>query len=90
MSTHTINHQPGGKVFVLERDGRRMGYLSYTLPSPSAISIDYVEVDRSLRGSGMGNKLVDAAVAWARENDRTVQARCSFARAVLNASSRNS
>ena len=89
MSTHTITHQPGGKVFVLERDGRRMGYLAYTLPSPTAISIDYVEVDPSLRGAGMGNKLVDAAVAWARESERSVQARCSFARSVLNASARS-
>jgi predicted GNAT family acetyltransferase len=47
-----------------------------------------VEVDRSLRGTGMGNRLVDAAVAWARESELTVQARCSFARAVLNAAQR--
>jgi predicted GNAT family acetyltransferase len=36
----------------------------------------------------MGNRLVDAAVTWARESELTVQARCSFARAVLNAANR--
>jgi predicted GNAT family acetyltransferase len=38
----------------------------------------------ALRGKQMGNKLVDAAVEWARANKHSVIARCSFARAVLN------
>jgi predicted GNAT family acetyltransferase len=88
MSDITISHQPQGHVFVLERAGKRLGNLDYTLTQDKVMTIDYVEVDRSLRGTGMGNRLVDAAVAWARESKLEVQARCSFARAVLNAAHR--
>jgi predicted GNAT family acetyltransferase len=88
MSDTTINHQTQSHVFVLERAGKRLGHLDYTLTQDKVMTIDYVEVDRSLRGTGMGNRLVDAAVAWARESDLEVQARCSFARAVLNAAHR--
>ena len=88
MSDATISHQPEGHVFVLEKAGKRLGYLAYTLTQNKVMTIDYVEVDRSLRGTGMGNRLVDAAVAWARETELDVQARCSFARAVLNATHR--
>lgn len=88
MSDTTISHQPKGHEFVLEESGQRRGYLAYTLTPDKVMTIDYVEVDHALRGSGMGNKLVDAAVAWARDSDLTVQARCSFARAVLNAAHR--
>ena len=88
MADTAINHQQDRKEFVLERDGRRLGYLAYTMVQNKVFTIDYVEVDRSLRGTGMGNRLVDAAVAWAREKDLTVEARCSFARSVLNATQR--
>jgi len=88
MSDTAISHQPQGHEFVLEKAGERLGYLAYTLTPNRVMTIDYVEVDGSLRGSGMGNRLVDAAVAWARESELEVQARCSFARAVLNAANR--
>ena len=89
MSDTAISHQPQSYVFVLERAGKRVGFLDYSLTQDKVMTIDYVEVDRSLRGTGMGNRLVDAAVAWARESDLAVQARCSFARAVLNAAHRS-
>lgn len=88
MSATTISHQPQGHVFVLEGSGKRLGHLDYSLTPDKVMTIDYVEVDPSLRGSGMGNRLVDAAVAWARESNLEVQARCSFARAVLKAANR--
>ena len=84
-----ISHQPRKSEFVLERDGHRFGHLDYRLTDDNVMTIDYVEVDPSLRGSGMGNRLVDAAVAWADEKHLTVKARCSFARAVLAASRRS-
>ena len=78
----TISHQLKNDRFVLERDGKPLGYLTYRA-TPSQVTIDYVQVDPSLRGTGMGNKLVDAAVAWARTTNRPIDATCSFARRVL-------
>jgi predicted GNAT family acetyltransferase len=70
-------------TFVLSADGKRRGRLLYTLPDRQTMNIDYVEVDPSLRGQGVGKQLVDAAVAWAEVQDRRVVPLCSYARAVL-------
>ena len=87
MTSAAITHKPDDERFVLESDGKRLGYLSYSL-TKAQLTIDYVFVDPSLRGTGTGNRLVDAAVAWARETGRSVDATCSVARRVLATSSR--
>ena len=77
MSDLTITQRPakGGLqgLFDLEQLGRRVGYLSYALEGDDTMIVDYVEVDRSLRGRGMGNRLVGAAVDWARANQRKIE-----------------
>lgn len=81
--THRPDQGSSSGSFELDGDGKRLGYLEYSLPDAQTLRIDYVEVDRALRGKRMGNRLVDAAVEWARSNKHQVIARCSFARAVL-------
>ena len=70
-------------LFKLSVNGRQRGHLLFTLPDRKTMNIDYVEVDPSLRGQGVGKQLVDAAVAWADEHGRRVVPLCSYARAVL-------
>jgi uncharacterized protein len=83
----SITHRPAqgrrGGSFDLERDGRRIGFLSYSLEGDETMTIDHVQVDPSLRGSGLGAKLVAAAADWAREQKQKVVPICGFARAVL-------
>lgn len=87
MAEPTLTHRPkegaSSGTFELGGDGKRLGYLEYSLPDADTVCIDYVEVDWALRGRRMGNRLVDAAVAWAQTENRKVTATCSFARAVL-------
>ena len=68
--------------FDMTVDGRPAGYLSYAIEDGSLL-IEYVEVDRSHRGQGLGEQLVDAAVAWANENGHKVVPICGFAKTVL-------
>ena len=62
--------------FELEGDGKRLGYLSYSLTDSDTLCIEYVEVSQELRGKQLGNRLVEAAVDWARQNGRRIVARC--------------
>ena len=82
----SVVHRPAQGKFELDGDGKSQGYLDYSFSDKNTLCIDYVEVAPALRGKQMGNKLVDAAVEWARANKHSVVARCSFARAVLNRS----
>jgi hypothetical protein len=82
-----ITNHPGpgesAHTFELTIDGAKRGYLDYSLPDAGTLVIHFVEVDPALRGKGMGERLVDAAVDWARVNGRRIVPRCSYARAVL-------
>ncbi len=69
-------------AFVVRRDGVRLAELTYTGAGDTVI-FDHTHVDDVLRGQGVGVKLVEAAVAWARENHKAVIALCPFAKATF-------
>jgi predicted GNAT family acetyltransferase len=73
----------GVHEFVLRIDGERHGFLEFTRPDVGVMRIEYVEVDPSLRGTGLGLQLVEKAVAFAKETDLKVVPICSYARAVI-------
>jgi len=81
--TVTREDADGGQEFVLRIDGDRLGSLDFTLPEAGVMRIEYVEVAPELRGSGLGRRLVAAAVDWARENGRKIVPICGYARAAI-------
>jgi predicted GNAT family acetyltransferase len=58
--------------------------MTYTYAGSDKIIIDHTEVDDSLRGKGVGYKLVEASVNFARENNISILPLCPFAKAVFN------
>ncbi len=71
-----------GTFYVL-RDGDRLAEMTYTCSGPDRIVINHTEVDDSLRGQGVGRKLLDACVAWAEARGAQVSATCPYAKAQL-------
>ena len=84
--TISADHFPDGHkgAFGIERDGQRLASLTYSLAGDGIMIIDHTEVDRSLRGTGAGAKLVEAAVAWARQEHRKIQPLCPYAKSVID------
>ena len=70
----TRHDNPSGRegTFDLSIGGKRLGHLVYSLAEKGTLTIDYVHVDPSLRGQGMGQKLVAAAVDWARDRHASI------------------
>ena len=64
--THVLDGHKG--AFVIDGDGQRLATMTYSLAGDDMIIIDHTEVDPSLRGTGAGQALVAAAVAWARDS----------------------
>lgn len=75
--------QGGGGEFFIERDGVRVAELTYRRPGSSTILVDHTQVDVGLRGGGVARQLLDAAVAWARQNNLKIDATCSYVVAQL-------
>ena len=84
MTELSVIHRPAVArgQFHLQRGAHRVGYLDYSL-SGDTMRIHYVEVDPALRGTGLGRKLIDEAVAWARQERKRIVPICGYARSVL-------
>lgn len=73
--------EKGGRgAFLIRGDDReRLAEMTYTTVGTTGFIIDHTEVDDSLRGQGIGDKLLADAVAYARENGLKIFATCPFA-----------
>lgn len=69
--------------FFYEVHGQKLGLMTYSHAGNDKIIIDHTEVDKSLQGQGVGYKLVEASVAYARENNLKIMPLCPFANAVF-------
>jgi uncharacterized protein len=71
-------------AFFIEQEGEWLAEMSYTKARPDVIVIDHTEVDKRLRGQGIGQKLVREAVDYARANNLKIRSRCAYTRMVLD------
>jgi uncharacterized protein len=70
-------------AFFIERDGKRLAEMTYSIGGRIAI-IDHTDVDDVLRGTGTGGRLVQAAVEWARAEKMQLMPLCPFAKSVFD------
>ena len=81
-----IQHEFDGKSgsFYLEIDGKRLATMDYVMADKKKLVVEHTEVDISLKGQGIGKKLLEKLVDYVRENQIKVRPLCSFAVAMLN------
>ena len=77
-------NSPEQGFFFAEEDGERMGYLSYEWADDTVFAIMHTVVEPSFQGRGVARALLDAAVAFARENGYKIRPVCPYAEEVLN------
>jgi predicted GNAT family acetyltransferase len=68
-----------GAFLIRNEEGERVAEMTYVTSGDSAFIIDHTEVDPELRGQGVGEGLLDAAVKHAREKGLKIHATCPFA-----------
>lgn len=73
--------EDGRGAFFIAKQNIRLAEMTYTRSSEKLVIIDHTEVDDQLRGLGVGRRLLDAAVAWARETKTKIIATCPYAKA---------
>ena len=55
----------------------------YVMAGPKKMIIEHTEVDESLKGQGIGTKLLDQLVAYVRKEEIKVIPLCPFAKAIF-------
>jgi len=81
MITHSETDTKG--EFVLTRDGKQAGKMTYSKMGESKIIIDHTEVDEPFKNTGAGRELVEHGVKWARKNSVKVLPLCPFAKNLI-------
>lgn len=81
-----IKHEDDGKKgeFYIGDNYQHLAEMVYTWAGESVFIIEHTDVDDSLRGQGIGNKLLDRTVAWAREKKVKIIPLCPFAKSVFD------
>ncbi len=70
-------------AFYIDENGEWIAELTY-IKNDSTMTIDHTEIDEKLRGEGIGQDMVKAAVEYARENDLKIKADCPYAKKVID------
>lgn len=78
----TIEHDQERGQFVADVGGRR-SYLRYTFDPSGSLDLLTTFVHPEVRGRGIGEKLVSAALVYARENSYEVIPSCWFVETVV-------
>lgn len=71
-------------AFIAQDQDKKAGEMTYSKAGENLIIIDHTEVDQSYGGQGVGNKMVLAAVDFARANNIKVLPLCPFAKAAFD------
>jgi predicted GNAT family acetyltransferase len=72
--------EDGRGAFFVRREGVRLAEMTYSRAGDDLIIIDHTEVHDKLRGMGIARRLLDTAVAWARQTKTRVIATCPYAK----------
>lgn len=75
-------HEKKNKFYIGANEDEPVGLLTYHLETERMI-IEHVYVARELRGQGLGAKLVNKAVEYARKNHIKINSLCSYAESIL-------
>ncbi len=78
-----LTHDGKKGSIVYRIDGNLKAEMTFVFAGERQFIIDHTEVDSSLKGQGIGNRLLDKAVEYARENTLKIIPLCPFAASVF-------
>lgn len=80
MEIEQFNRESKG-FFKASEEGKEAGRMTYSWAGEGRFIIDHTEVNPEFSGRGVGQKMVEAALNYARENHLKIIPLCPFAKA---------
>lgn len=78
------HHLTNGEFFVTDEQHHKLAVMTYVMVNDSTMLIEHTIVDESLGGQGIGRKLVDAGVQFARAKGYKIIPQCPYANSVFH------
>ena len=78
------NRNDKNGVFYIEENGKQVAAMTYIFAGDTKFIIDHTEVQPGNEGKGLGRKLVQAGVDYAREHDLKILPLCTYAKSVFD------
>lgn len=72
----------GDNKFYVEKDSEELAAIEY-IQDGDVLTVTHTEVSSELSGQGVGKKLVGEVVQYARNEGKTINPQCPFARGVI-------
>lgn len=72
----------GDNKFYVEKDSEELAAIEF-MQDGDVLTVTHTEVSSELSGQGVGKQLVSEVVQYARNEGKTVNPQCSFARGVI-------
>lgn len=77
-----MDFQHQDNQFTMVDGSEELGFISY-MENGDIMTIDHTEVSPELSGQGMGKELVGKVVEYARNNRKSVDPQCPYAKKVI-------
>jgi predicted GNAT family acetyltransferase len=71
-------------AFFIADEGKEIALMHYVFSGPGKMIIDHTEVNEAYEGKGLGRKLVEAGVNYAREQHLKILPLCPFAKKIFD------
>lgn len=80
-----VEQQQSGQEgsFFIEQDGSQVAESRYIITGTDTMDIYHTQVDDDFQGQHLGDKLIKAAVDYARQHQLKIAPSCSFAQAMF-------
>lgn len=83
MEIQEKHHLTNGSFYIQDESRNTLAELTYAIPDDNQLLIQHTEVSDKLAGQGVGRKLVDAAVQYARQKNFMIIPQCPYAKSVF-------
>lgn len=77
------HHLTNGEFFVIGEQHKKLAIMTYIMVNDKTMLIEHTIVGEELSGQGVGRKLVDAGVQYAREKGYKIIPQCPYANSVF-------
>ena len=85
-----IEHQPEGEIgsfIAYDENDEQAGELAYRMEGADRMILDHTDVEEAFKGTGLGKKLLQAAIDHAREHGLKLRPLCTYAQLMFDRNS---